>query len=162
MEKQYLDYEGLERFKGKLHEGSNIFPGTLEEWEALTEEEQAKYDFVASPDEATGDVADAVTDGDVRPVTSNAVFNAIGDKLHVATVEISTGTSVTNYGWLINDPYPSGTFLGGFVMARGGTTSDNIYGNVDGPSSNNTIKGTISSKTSQSLSGTVVLLYLKP
>lgn len=49
MEKQYLDYEGLERFKGKLHEGSNIFPGTLEEWDALTEEEQAKYDFIASP-----------------------------------------------------------------------------------------------------------------
>ncbi len=30
---------------------TNIFSGTLEEWEALTSEEQAKYDFVASPEE---------------------------------------------------------------------------------------------------------------
>ena len=32
---------------------TNIFPGTLDEWNALTEAEQTKYDFVASPDEAS-------------------------------------------------------------------------------------------------------------
>lgn len=30
----------------------SVFPGTLDEWDALTPAEQAKYDFVASPEEA--------------------------------------------------------------------------------------------------------------
>lgn len=32
--------------------GSGIFPGTLDEWNVLTPAEKAKYDFIASPEEA--------------------------------------------------------------------------------------------------------------
>lgn len=35
-----------------INADTNIFPGTLDEWNALTEAEQAKYDFIASLDEA--------------------------------------------------------------------------------------------------------------
>ena len=35
-----------------INADTNIFPGTLDEWNALTEAEQAKYNFIASPEEA--------------------------------------------------------------------------------------------------------------
>lgn len=54
---------------------TRIFHGTLDEWDALTAEEKAKYSYIATPDPVSEDVANAVTDGDMRPVTSNAVFD---------------------------------------------------------------------------------------
>ena len=37
-----------------INADTNIFPGTLDEWNALTSAEQENYDFIASPDEADG------------------------------------------------------------------------------------------------------------
>lgn len=37
-----------------INADTNIFPGTLNEWNALTSAEQENYDFIASPDEASG------------------------------------------------------------------------------------------------------------
>lgn len=63
-----------------VQNGTSIFYGTMDEWNALTSTEQAKYDLVASPDEASEDIADEVTDGDMRPVTSNAVYDFYSNK----------------------------------------------------------------------------------
>lgn len=57
--------------------GSKVFSGTMDEWDALAEAEQAKYDFIATPDEAVEDIADAVIDGDMRAITSNAVAQVV-------------------------------------------------------------------------------------
>lgn len=60
-----------------LQPSRRMFPGTKAEYEALSADEKKKYDYLASPDELSEDIADAVTDGDMRPVTSNAVYDAI-------------------------------------------------------------------------------------
>lgn len=81
--------------------GSKIFPGTLDEWDALPASEKAKYDFIATPDEAVEDIADAVIDGDMRAVTSNAVA-----QLHNVTYQIISDTELTttatNYTTYLN------------------------------------------------------------
>ena len=46
--------------------------------DALTEEEKSNFELVCLTDDSeTGETVDAVTDGDMRAVTSNAVFDAI-------------------------------------------------------------------------------------
>lgn len=55
-----------------------VFKGTLEEWEALTTAEKKTYDqALITNDMDTGEVVNAVTDGDMRAVTSNAVYDAM-------------------------------------------------------------------------------------
>lgn len=54
------------------------FTGTLAEWNALQDYEKAAYDLVnITDDQETGDTTDAITDGDLRAATSNAVFDYI-------------------------------------------------------------------------------------
>lgn len=55
-----------------------VFTGTTAEWNELSPSEKVKYQLVNLTDDGeTGEVVDAVTDGDMRPVTSNAVANLI-------------------------------------------------------------------------------------
>lgn len=57
-----------------------VFKGTLEEWEALTTAEKKTYDeALITNDMDTGEVVNGVTDGDMRAVTSNAVYDAIAE-----------------------------------------------------------------------------------
>ena len=56
---------------------TRTFKGTLDQWDALTAEEKAKYSFIATPDGVIEDVSNVVADGDMRPVTSNAVYEAL-------------------------------------------------------------------------------------
>lgn len=80
--KKYLDYAGLKRVLAKLLPGARkIWHGTLAEWEALSAEEKAKYDQAEVIDEYTGVpvVVDKVEAGNMNPVTSNAVAEALSD-----------------------------------------------------------------------------------
>ena len=79
MEKEYLNLEGLERVSEYVNtKEPMIFKGTSAEWDALTAAEQAKYNVkMITDDSETGEVVDSVTDGDMRAVTSHAVFDAI-------------------------------------------------------------------------------------
>lgn len=56
-----------------------IFIGTEEEWNSLTEEEKKFYDLVDLTDGTSNPdvVTDAITEGDMNPVTSNAVYKAM-------------------------------------------------------------------------------------
>jgi hypothetical protein len=57
-----------------------VFKGTLSEWNNLTTAEKKTYDEALITDDMdTGEVVDAVTNGDMRAVTSNAVYDAISD-----------------------------------------------------------------------------------
>ena len=69
-----------------LQPSRRIFPGTKAQYEALTEAEKKRYDYLASPDEFSEDVANAVTDGDKRPVSSDAVFDKFTKYLPIGDV----------------------------------------------------------------------------
>lgn len=59
-------------------EDGTLWSGHREDWKALTSEEQSKYRYIMFDDDSeTGETVDAVTDGDMRPVTSNAVADAL-------------------------------------------------------------------------------------
>lgn len=62
----------------KIIEDGTIWSGHRADWEALTAEEQSKYRYVMFDDDSeTGETVDAVTDGDMRAITSNAVADAL-------------------------------------------------------------------------------------
>lgn len=78
-----------------------VFKGTLEEWEALTTAEKKTYDeALITNDMDTGEVVNGVTDGDMRAVTSNAVYDAIANVSEVKSVSIekTTVAGITT-GW---------------------------------------------------------------
>ena len=56
-----------------------VFTGTRTEWNALSNAEKAEYDIVNLTDDlgASNSVVNIVQDGNMNPVTSNAVYNAI-------------------------------------------------------------------------------------
>ena len=55
-----------------------VFKGTLAEWEALTTAQKKTYDeALITNDMDTGEVVNAVTNGDMRAVTSNAVYDTL-------------------------------------------------------------------------------------
>jgi hypothetical protein len=59
------------------------FVGTRAEWNLLSVAEKTEYDICNLTDDTAGGeliVSDAVTDGDLNPITSNAVYNALGAK----------------------------------------------------------------------------------
>ena len=72
-----------------------IFTGTQAEWDALTTSEKLTYKQVNITDDEsdTNVVVDAVTDGDMHPVTSNAVYDKF-KKIQPQTYECS--------GFLVN------------------------------------------------------------
>lgn len=72
------------------------FVGTQAEWTALSSAEKAKYTLVNITDDSeTGDVVDAVTDGDLRPVTSNAVFDELSFTNHKTAQQMNVSISAT-------------------------------------------------------------------
>lgn len=59
-------------------EDGTLWSGHKADWEALTTEEQSKYRYVMFDDDSeTGEVTDEVADGNMKPVTSNAVYDAL-------------------------------------------------------------------------------------
>lgn len=76
----------------------NTFIGTRAEWDALTSAEKAQYEIVNLTDDVAGGetiVTDAVTSGDLNPVTSNAVAEAIGDMLTTSDLTSSVTSGST-------------------------------------------------------------------
>ena len=72
-----------------------VFKGTQAEWDALTEEEKSNFELVCLTDDSkTGETVDAVTDGDMRAVTSNAVYNAINSNPQIKKFQSGIWTGV--------------------------------------------------------------------
>ena len=73
---------------------ADIFVGTNAEWSALSSAEKAKYTLVNITDDSeTGETVDAVTNGDMRAVTSNAVFDAINPSFYRLITESTAGNT---------------------------------------------------------------------
>ena len=71
-----------------------VFTGDLSEWNNLSIAEKKSYDEALITDDMdTGEVVDAVTNGDMRAVTSNAVYDAITETRATYTVA-SWGTNI--------------------------------------------------------------------
>lgn len=72
-------YEWVEKLQTQvdLSYYKRIWGGTEAGWELLTDEQKANYEytFFDGDSDYTLDVVDAVTDGDMHPVTSNAVYD---------------------------------------------------------------------------------------
>ena len=80
-----------------LSDYKTTFVGTSAEWTALSADEKAKYILVNITDdnESLGsEVVDAVTDGVLNPVTSNAVYDALTSKQDELT---NNGDNITGY-----------------------------------------------------------------
>lgn len=67
--------DGLNLDDNTLSADTVIFTGTSTEWNAVVD--KSKYDIVNLTDEATGEVANVVEDGNLNPVTSNAVYDSL-------------------------------------------------------------------------------------
>ena len=107
-DKNFMSYGDAETVFTEFADNINskepqIFKGTVEEWDALTAEEQAKYTVRCHPDIDTGDVVDAVTDGDLRAVSSNAVYDALSDKQNGLKIETQYINGTNGGDWALAD-----------------------------------------------------------
>lgn len=82
--KNFGSYGDLEtifsEYADKINRKASVWTGTRADWNALSEEEQAKYSIVNFTDDPTGGdmvVVDEVTSGNMNPLTSNAVNLAL-------------------------------------------------------------------------------------
>ncbi len=83
------------------------FIGTKAEWEVLSSADKAKYDLVNLTDDQSGvtTVVDTIADGNMNPVTSNAVYNALSTNNIGTYVDISDYNSSSNMYTLPSDGY---------------------------------------------------------
>lgn len=83
-----------------------VFIGTRSQWDALTLAEKKEYDEADLTDDLAGGdlvVSDTVTEGDLNPVTSNAVAKAV----NYSTDEVKTGAT-----WIDGKPIYRKVFTG--------------------------------------------------
>lgn len=85
--KNFMSYGDSEtifsEYASKIKDNASVWTGKREEWNALSEDEQAKYSIVNFTDDPTGGdmvVVDEVTSGNMNPVTSNAVASILNSK----------------------------------------------------------------------------------
>ena len=76
--------DGLNLDDNTLSADTVIFTGTSTEWNAVVD--KSKYDIVNLTDEATGEVVDAVENGNLNPVTSNAVYDGLSLKANITAI----------------------------------------------------------------------------
>ena len=101
--------DGLNLDDNTLSADTVIFTGTSTEWNAVVD--KSKYDIVNLTDEATGEVVDAVENGNLNPVTSNAVYDGLSLKVNT--------TAITNPN-LLDNPW--------FTINQRGITTKNTSG----------------------------------
>lgn len=103
---------------------TNIFFGTMDEWDALTEAEQAEYDCIATPDEAVEDIVDAIIDGDMRAITSNAVAQVVPSDASSSN-KLVTIADITPVGVIL--PYGGLTAPNNWLFCQGQAVSRTTY-----------------------------------
>lgn len=144
----------------KIIEDGTLWSGHRAAWEALTTEEQSKFRYVMFDDDSeTGETVDAVTDGDMRAVTSNAVYNALAqifsgsDKIKLKVERIYSSTPFElKYNMLCF-----------YIVSRGNTTAcgyvdyNNIKHDIIAQTGNVTVSVSENKLSVISSNGTTVL-----
>lgn len=98
------------------------FTGTRAEWDALTTAEKKEYDICNLTDDLAGGeliISDAVTEGDLNPVTSNAV----AEKTTLKSIAITAVLGVTATVTTTETSFAEGQFVrvqleSGVIMSR--------------------------------------------
>lgn len=86
-----------ENSDGELETVVKIFTGTTAEWAALTTDEKKKYTIAnITDDDSASSIVDAVQDGNMQPVTSNAVYDALALKQNTLTFDTTPTSGSTN------------------------------------------------------------------
>lgn len=105
---KYLDKKGLAKVFSLIKFGhKKIWHGTLAEWEALSAAEKAEYDQAEVIDEYTGVpvIVDKVEAGNLNPVTSNAVAEALtpdwSQAITVSAADLYAGYTAPKHGMFI-------------------------------------------------------------
>ena len=96
-DKNFMSYDNAEEVLTPFAAAiKSTFVGTQAEWDALTAEQKATYRLVNITDDGeSGDVVDAVTNGDMHPVTSNAVYDEINSTKERLVTTIPSNTYAT-------------------------------------------------------------------
>lgn len=110
-------YEFVEIYQSNvdLSKYKRIWGGTEAAWEQLTDEEKAQYDYEFFEGD-TNDyfaVVDAVTEGDMHPVTSNAVYESLNAH--------NLGTAINLWDY-VSDEYT--TLNDGYITAVSGSAAN--------------------------------------
>jgi hypothetical protein len=158
MSKNFVDNDNATALMGAVEESianTRIFKGTFDDYNALTPEEKAKYSYIATPKTPGEAITDAVTDGDMRPVTSNAVYDALQDK-----VNAEMGTLQTSPTFPITLERPAFVYVGAstqtdravlnvkigpntFFITSGGGGENNAFMLPKGATINGVANGTV-------------------
>lgn len=110
--------DGLNLDDNTLSADTVIFTGTSTEWNAVVD--KSKYDIVNLTDEATGEVVNVVEDGNLNPVTSNAVYDSIANNLiyDLFSANISSATITFNI---------PNAYRGIMIICDSGTAYQGLY-----------------------------------
>ena len=129
-------YEWVEKYQSSvdLTYYKRIWGGTEAGWELLTDEQKAQYEYTFFEGDSDYQIAvvDAVTDGDMRPVTSNAVAEEVED----LDTEIADINNVYGAKNLLSTPYysESGLNSNGVVYTINDDGSVTANGTANGSS----------------------------
>ena len=120
--------------------------------------------IIATNDEGNelSNPVDVVQDGNMHAVTSNAVANAIGDKIRIETYTLSNKSVSANSfaSYSFSNPHPDWTLLGAFIMSSGTEDANRQYGNVRSDQTQ-TIYCSIMSQVTQTVYGKAIMLFLE-
>ena len=107
--------DGLNLDDNTLSADTVIFTGTSTEWNAVVD--KSKYDIVNLTDEATGEVVDAVENGNLNPVTSNAVYDGLSLKVNTTAI---TNPNLLDNPWFTVNQRGNGTISSkdGYIIDR--------------------------------------------
>ncbi len=105
---------------------------------------------------------DVVEKGNLHAVTSNAVANAIGDKIRIETYTLPTKSVSANsfVSYSFSNPHPDWTLLGAFIMSSGIEDANRQWGNVRSDQIQ-TLYVSIMSQITQNVYGKVIMLFLE-
>ena len=120
--------------------------------------------IIATKDEGNENAkpVDVVEKGNLHAVTSNAVANAIGDKIRIETYTLSSKSVSANSfaSYSFSNPHPDWTLLGAFIMSSGTEDANRQWGNVRSDQIQ-TLYVSIMSQITQAVYGKVIMLFLE-
>lgn len=104
-------YEWVEKYQSNVDLSfyKRIWGGTEDGWNQLTDEQKANYEytFFSGDSDYTLDVIDAVTNGDMRPVSSNAVYDYTVDSVVDGNMHPVTSNAVADKAVELQNEMPN-------------------------------------------------------
>lgn len=126
----YGDAESvLAGYANRINLKPSTFTGTIAQWNALSVAEKAKYTIVNLTDDGeTGDVVDEIQNGNMNPITSNAVYGASIKTYTVTADGVMTNEQVLNSMYAtINQLFNAGCILHGIMIDSKSSAATKVF-----------------------------------